>query len=392
VIVPNYPSDPPATQASLERRRNAKPRIEGYDLARALAIWGMVTVHFWIVMAFHQTRPAWLHWCIEMLDGRAAAIFVILAGIGVSLRTAAAQAKADASNADSLDDQSADPIATVQRVLIYRGIFLLIAGFLNLIIWKGDILRVYGVSLFVAALLINASNRRLLAAAVLCGFAFIALLFLSDYDSEWDWKTFTYHDLWTTSGVIRNLFYNGFRSVFPWTGLLLFGMWLGRQRFDDQQMCRRVLVRSLGLAVFTEILSALLVYYFHDHPHGLDEKSVVALFGTVSMPPLPLFLVAAGSMAVAVIASSLLISQRFSDFLPVRALIACGQMAFTWYVLHIVVGLGGLEALELQDHQSLAAAAAAATGFFVAISLISLVVRSRGRRGPLEWMMRKVAG
>ncbi len=390
--MPNYPSDAPATQASLNRRPNEWTRVEGYDLARALAIWGMVTVHFWIVMAFHETHPAWLHWCIEMLDGRAAAIFVILAGVGVSLRTASAQAKAASSSAERLDDQTTDPIAEVQRVLVYRGIFLLIAGFLNLIIWKGDILRVYGVSLCVAATLINASNRRLLTAAAVFGFAFIALMFLSDYDTEWDWDTFTYRHLWTVNGTIRNLFYNGFRSVFPWTGLLLFGVWLGRQRLGDQEVCRRVLIGSLGLAVFTEIVSALLVHSFREHPHGLDDKSVVALFGTVSMPPLPLFLVAAGSTSVAVIATSLFIAQRFSNFLPVRALIACGQMAFTWYVLHIVVGLGGIEALGLQDHQSLAVAAAAAAGFFVAISLISLVVRSRGHRGPLEWMMRKVAG
>lgn len=388
----NYPSDLPATQVSLERRQNAKPRIEGYDLARALAIWGMVTVHFWIVMAFHETRPAWLHWCIEMLDGRAAAIFVILAGVGVSLRTASAQSKAASSSAERLDDQSAGPVAGVRRVLVYRGIFLLIAGILNLIIWKGDILRVYGVSLCVAALLINASNRRLLMAAALFGFGFIALMLLSDYDADWDWETFTYHHLWTVNGTIRNLFYNGFRSVFPWTGLLLFGVWLGRQRLDDQKMRWRVLIGSLGLALFTEILSALLVHSFREHPHGLDDKLIVALFGTVSMPPLPLFLIAAGSTSVAVIATSLFISQRFSEFLPVRALVACGQMAFTWYVLHIVVGLGGLQAFGLEDNQRISIAVASAAGFFVVISLISLVVRSRGHRGPLEWIMRKVAG
>jgi uncharacterized membrane protein YeiB len=110
------------------------------------------------------------------------------------------------------------------------------------------------------------------------------------------------------------------------------------------------------------------------------------------MPPLPMFLMAAGATAVAVIASCLIVAERYPAALAVRAMVACGQMAFTWYLLHIVLGLGGLIALGLIDNQSLIVAVASAAAFFVVISLISLAVRSRGRRGPLEWLLRKVAG
>ena len=34
----------------------------------------------------------------------------------------------------------------------------------------------------------------------------------------------------------RNLFYDGFRSIFPWTGFLLFGMRLGRQDLSIAQL------------------------------------------------------------------------------------------------------------------------------------------------------------
>src|SRR5262249_48919426 len=126
-----------------------KERIAGYDIARSFALLGMIVVHFSLVMTADRSSPGWLVSILGFLDGRAAATFVILAGVGVTLRSQRAAANADPH-----------AIAHVQRTLICRGLFLLVVGFLNLRIWPGDILRVYGVSLLLAARLANASNRR----------------------------------------------------------------------------------------------------------------------------------------------------------------------------------------------------------------------------------------
>jgi len=366
-------------------------RIEGYDLARGLAIWGMVTVHFRLVMAFHARQPAWLQSTLELLDGRAAALFVILAGIGIALRRAG-------SGTDNAFQKSAEtPAAAVaarndRQLLFRRGVFLLFVGFLNLMIWKGDILRVYGISLFVASIMIRAPDRTLLVAAALFLLGFLLLIGVADYNSEWNWETFDYNNLWTIRGAVRNLFFNGFRSVFPWTGLFLFGIWIGRRLVSSQIHAGRLLGWSLSVALLTEVASALMVRFFRAHSGGLDDSGIVALFGTVSMPPLPPFLLAAGATSLAVIAASLMIAARYPDAFPVRAVVACGQMAFTWYVVHIVIGLGSLVALGLTDNQTLATAVWMAAFFFAGISLISLAIRAAGRRGPLEWLMRKVAG
>jgi uncharacterized protein len=122
-------------------------RILGYDVARSLAMLGMIVVHFGLVMAAGSARPAWSALIMHALDGRAAATFVILAGVGLTLRSRRAVAA---------DDPRA--LAPVRKTLIRRGLFLLAFGFVNLLIWPGDILRVYGVSLIVAAGLIAASD------------------------------------------------------------------------------------------------------------------------------------------------------------------------------------------------------------------------------------------
>jgi uncharacterized membrane protein YeiB len=355
-------------------------RVLGYDVARALAILGMVLVHFSLVLAADRGSPAWLAEVLGFLDGRAAATFVVLAGVGVTLLSQRAVAGAD---------QQA--IARVRRTLTRRGLFLLVVGFVNLLIWPGDILRVYGVSLLLAAQLLTAPGRRLLWCALGCALGFVALFCVLDFEQNWNWETLTYRQLWTPAGLARNLFYDGFRSVLPWTGFVLFGMWLGRLDLRDQALNARVLRVAAGVLLSAELISWLCVRYFLAHPHGLDAETVKALFGTESMPALPLFLMAAGGEAVAIIA----LSVRLAGGSPsriCRPLAATGQMALTWYLAHIVLGLGAVVALGLVSTQPLPVAAGCGVLFFALAVLESWLWKKAFRHGPLEWVMRALAG
>lgn len=353
-----------------------RERIIGYDLARALALLGMILVHFALVMSAQNPHPRWLAGVPVFLDGRAAALFVVLAGIGISLRCRGSGSEG----------------GRMRGTLIRRGLFLLAVGFGNLVIWPGDILRVYGISFLVAASLIAVSDRMLAAVGSAFVLGFVVLLLTADYESHWDWETMSYHDLWTPEGVVRNLFYDGFRSVFPWTGLLVFGMWLGRRPLEQARLRHRFLLAGLVLLVVSESVSRALVAYFDRHPIGMDHETIVALFGTQSMPPLPFFLASSIGASLVAISLSLMVAERFPAARVVRALVATGQMAFTWYVGHIVLGLGTLVALDALEVYPLSASLGCGLAFFAAAVLISLFWRTRFRFGPLEWLMRKVAG
>lgn len=364
---------PPAVCAAGER-------VIGYDVARALAILGMVVVHFSLVLGADRNGPFWLTEVLGFLDGRAAATFVVLAGIGVTLLSRRAVAAADPA-----------ALAGVRWTLIRRGVFLLALGFLNLCIWPGDILRVYGVSLLLAARLLTAPGRRLLLGALGYALGFVAVFCLLDFDKNWDWETLTYRRLWTPAGLVRNLFYDGFRSVLPWTGFVLLGMWLGRRDLRDRAVNTRIFLVAVGTALCAEFASRWCVSYFLAHPHGMDAETVRALFGTESMPALPLFLLAAGGEAVAVIALSVRLTVAWpSGFWGPLA--ATGQMALTWYVGHIVLGLGAVVALGLVSTQPLPVAAGTGVLFFALAVLISALWKQAFRHGPLEWLMRAVAG
>src|SRR4051794_22600650 len=290
-------------------------RVAGYDVARGLAILGMVVVRFALVMAAPSAKgPAWLAWVLRQLDGRAAATFVVLAGAGVTLL--------------------ASRRAGVRAVLCRRAVFLLALGFLNLVVWQGDILRVYGVSLLLAAGLVGVPDRVLLAVAAGFVVGFVALFLFVEYDRNWDWATLTYRHAWEWPGVVRNLFYDGFRSVFPWTGLLVFGMWLGRRDGRSAAVRLRMLVGGAAAWGLAELASRLILRTVRRHWSRLDAETAQALFGTVSMPPLPLFLLSSGGAAVAVIALSVRAAEVGPSAPWLSPLVAMGQMALTWYFFH----------------------------------------------------------
>jgi uncharacterized protein len=73
-----------------------KQRVTGFDLARALAIFGMVIVNFKIAMNA-ETGNLLLMSFAGLFEGRASALFVILAGVGVTFLTNKARESGDGS-------------------------------------------------------------------------------------------------------------------------------------------------------------------------------------------------------------------------------------------------------------------------------------------------------
>lgn len=94
-------------------------RIIGYDLARSFAIFGMVVVNFKIVLGAEQSGPAWLESLVGLLDGRAAATFVVLAGVGLSLLSRKARTSGDR-----------DQLSQDRNTLLKRALFLFAVGLL----------------------------------------------------------------------------------------------------------------------------------------------------------------------------------------------------------------------------------------------------------------------
>jgi uncharacterized membrane protein YeiB len=354
-----------------------KKRIIGYDLARALAVIGMVVVNFKIVMGAGTTGPDWLVKLAGLLDGRAAATFVVLAGAGLSLLSGKGR---------TLNDL--DLLAKDRRILLKRALFLFVVGSLYTPIWPADILHFYGVYIAVAAFLLAVPTKRLWAYAGSLTAAFVVMLVAFNYEKGWDWSTLSYEGLWTPVGMVRHMFFNGFHPVVPWLAFLLLGMILGRLDMSSPVIRRRVFAWGAGLAIAAELVSRTLIRILSTGANPADREVITAIFGTKPMPPMPLYMIAGAGTACAVIAASIALGEKYGNSAWIRPFVATGQLALTLYVAHVVIGMGTLEAIGRLENQTLPFAVFASLLFCAAGVIFAHVWRKRFKRGPLEAVMR----
>jgi len=319
-----------------EGMTNRLPRIVGLDLARCLAIFGMVFVNFRLVMDATSETPI-ADMLATIFDGRAAALFVVLAGVGVSLLSQKAREQGD--------------VRAVRTVLLKRSALLLITGLLFTPIWPPDILHCYGVYLFAAAWLLAVSDRVLITLAALTLPVAVGLLITLDYAAGWkDFESLEYIDFWTFPGFTRNTFFNGFHPFFPWVAYVFFGMWLGRQRLDHAEVCWRYVAVFGTTAVVTELGSDALIAASISSG-GLSAEDAQALFGTAMMPPAMLYMFSAASTATVVICLCRRMEATRSDSRWLVSLVVTGQMALTHYAAHVVVGMSTLMAFRMLENQ-----------------------------------------
>lgn len=345
---------------------SAARRVEGLDLARAVAILAMVLINFQVFLLGRPDEQlseiAW-RWLIHTPSGRSSSLFVTLAGAGIALMARSPSLRA------------------VRLTLLKRALFLLVAGNLLILVWYIDILHFYAFFLAIAALLLlDFTDRQLLGAALaIAGFA--ALL-----DVAFEWPE---HDYWSPLGMTLDVFVEGIHPVLPWLAFVCVGLWVGRQDLADAGTRQRILLGAALLAVGTELASAALMALSVEHAW---PAILIDGVGT-SWSPEPLYVVGASATAVAAITGCVEITTRWGDRWAVRALVATGQLSFTIYLLHALVGVGIPRwAMGLEDAMRWRPIAIWWAAFCALVIVGSWVYRRRFRRGPVEWAMRKLCG
>jgi len=355
-----------------------KKRIIGIDVARALAVIGMIIVNFKVV--FGENGDSWLKSLVHVFDGKAAATFVVIAGIGVALMT---------NSAIKLQDKA--KLATARKRIIKRAIFLFVIGLSYLWIWPADILHFYGIYMLVALLFISRSNKQILIGLISIILIYPLLIMLFDYETGWDFTTLEYSDFWTFEGFLRNLFYNGFHPVLPWAAFMLFGLWFGKQNLYDDRFLKKAMWTSLCVFITVQLFSfGSIQLISKGSPEAIE--TLAPLLGTDPMPPMPIYMIIGISFSTLVISLCILLGKSYENSLVIKSLNKTGQLALTFYVAHVVLGMGLLEELgpfELGDY-SIQFSVVYALVFSLSCVLFAQVWLRYKKAGPLEWIMRKL--
>lgn len=328
----------------------------------------MVIVNFGVVMRGPDSpaHTPWMATFVDSLSGRAASLFVVLAGIGLGW----------ASRRSS------------RAVIIKRGLFLFAIGLLNATIFSGDILHFYGVWFLLVAVVMRWPVSALLSSAVAIVGLSAVLIVTLDYDAGWDWQALEYTDFWTAKGMLRHLFFNGWHPVLPWFAFLLLGLALSRADLGRAKARYLLLVVGAVVAGLAQWLSGVLV-----HEMGTqwgDSQTAQALFGTASIPPMPLYIVAASGSACAALGLCLLLAEWAPGF--VALLVPAGRQTLSLYAAHILIGMGCLEALDMIGNQTADRVVHASAFFCAAATFGAWLWSRRFAKGPLEMVMRKCTG
>lgn len=356
-----------------------RQRIIGFDLARAYAIFGMFIVNFVFCFGdFKDKRP--LGHFLNLFVGNSTSIFIILAGMGVSLMT-------------NRTEYTKEDKAKLKSIILKRSWFLLALGLLLYNWWPGDILHFYGGYMHIAAFLLFVPKQYYLWTALLAILVFHLLLFVIPINTSWNFMTFKYSDFWTPIGFLRNTFYNGWNSVFPWLSYFMLGMWLGRLNWQNKTTKKKAFIVGLIIFLLFEGLRLLV------------KNGVFVQYGNYIMSDyfpayIPYSLITMG-FALMVISICMVIGEKFPTNKLIDSLGKTGQMTLSHYVIHITIGMIILAKLTnkhysgyLEDEKPTAPIyiLTYAIIFFTLSTIFSHLWSKKFKNGPLETLMRKTSG
>lgn len=356
-------------------------RIAGYDLARAIALLGMVFVNVKYQMEAEDYGTALQIWLSNLMDGRPAVTFVILAGAGLSLLSSAAAGKGEQHS-------------TVKTYLtiLKRAVFLFLVGLGFSRIWHADILHYYGIYFVVAVFLIKTPSRTLIILLVGTWLASLIFAFhfnfieLPQADNAWS------PEFWTGSGFFENLFFTGCYPVFPWIVYFMAGMWLGRQNIADYRLQKRMLLIGILAIVCSETIAWLFENVIITEQMLTNFPLLFFLVGTDPFSSSVPAVFSAGGTALLVIALCMMVARKAGASMWLKPLLAISQMSLTLYIAQIgICGLFLLLVGKADQESPLIYAWFWAAVFDIAAVAFAYFWVNHFERGPLEKLMRWVS-
>ncbi|MGX5359571.1 heparan-alpha-glucosaminide N-acetyltransferase domain-containing protein [Kocuria sp. KH4] len=363
------------------------PRLAGVDAARGLALIGLIAVH---VLPEENDDTGDPTWSYLLFAGDSAALFALLAGVGLALSTGR-------SRPHRGRQLVADRIGLAVRAVLIAGVGLLIGYIMPEDAPANGILLYYGMFFLLAIPFLSLGPRSLFAAAGVCGVtAPLLILGLQDSLPEYSSDNPTFqHLLSEPAAVLAQLLLSGAYPALAYMTYILAGMGIGRLDLRATTWQVRLVAIGPGLAMAAQFTSWILLYAAGGFQRlvgsspGLDEETLMqALIWepdvdrlnspwwlAVTTPHMntPLSIAWSLGVGMTVLGLFLLAADRIAAWL--RPLAAMGAMTLTLYSAHLV-------ALSVELHED-----APYQWFLVHVVVAALVALAWQRlvgQGPLE--------
>lgn len=344
-------------------RLNGPARIPGIDLARGLAVLGMLAAHLITIDRLVWTDPS--TWA-GLVQGRSSILFATLAGVSIGLVTGGER------------PFEGERMTTARMRLVVRAFLLWVLG-VALIATGAPvivILPAYAILFLLAIPFTRLSPRTLLLLAA--GLALVTPVVAAAIDAQPFWAT----DGGKAFGAVI-----GWRYPFvSWITFVVLGLAIARVGVRRTRVQVSILVAGIALAAVAGTLDALTGSTAEPDDRTLWDRIWTGAAHSGGL----LEIVGSGGFALAVIGASLLACRTVVVWavLPLRAV---GAMPLSAYAGQIVVWAAVSSALlgapgKLFAFRALDPFPAFAIGTIVACTVWALAVG----RGPLEWATDRV--
>ena len=366
---------------------NSTSRIESLDVARAIALFGVVAMNYHAYLngaqSMYPTHPSVWERMFNPLTGplttRFAATFVLIAGIGVSLFTQRARVSNNRTD-----------IHRARLVLLRRGALLYFVGYFVQWVWPGTILFYYGAYFIIAAAIYAWSSRQLIGLCI-ASIAIAAALswwrasqLIEGNNTRW---------LSPSPNSPRNLLIRTFldytHPVFPWIAFFIAGIVLGRHIHHLSEIRLRLMFVSAIMLLATHAANFLFTPSFQIS----DRDSIVTkLLSTQPLDRGVLF--SLGTLATAIVALCLvsLAIERIPNSVVVKFLARAGRMTLSVYLLHVVFFNVLVHRLNFVGATGLDTALALSLSFYVVALVLASWWNKHFGLGPAERAYRIFGG
>lgn len=375
-------------------------RIVGIDLARCLALLGMITSH---LVASTGSGPGGVSTWFQITAGRSSALFAVLAGVSIVLVT------------------RARPTRTAQGhrlALVVRALAIAVIGLFLGVLPSGlaVILTYYGVLFLAAVPVLTWSAGRLGILALVWGLASpIASLALRPHLPESTFDVLGPASFAHPLQLLSEVLVTGYYPVLTWATYLFVGMAIGRLDLRGAWARRRLFVTGAWLAVLAlataryatrseSVRAALVDTYDRWEPVSnwadLEEVMRTGLYGTTptgSWSWLWVWSPHSGSVvdlahtvgtSMLVIGASLMVAdalRRHQRWLQVVA--GAGTMTLTLYAAHVAVVAAG----RSDELSGSGAWVLDVRWHLIGVILVGAAFALARQRGPLEQLVSQLS-
>ena len=276
-------------------------RIEGIDVARSIALIGMVYINLNVILGtnFEEVYVlSNLGVLNNALQGRFASLFLVIAGLGLGLFK-----------------QKYDKNYDIR--IIKRAIFFFFVGSINLLYWGPDIIHMYSIYFMMGIVFIRLKKEILMVIMAMNSLVQYILLQNLNYELgftiNYDYFTFT---------ILKNLLFDGYYPVIPWSSFLILGILISKLDLKNMKILWTMFAIGLSiLSISIEISTS-------------PENSFNDIFSMYPYPPNLFFIFSSLGSSMVILSLCLMLSKKIKFV----SLANIGRLSFTLYQFHLIYG------------------------------------------------------